>query len=100
MPLKTNCAARRAKPLRLVIAALLTISAAGCNQTSQSGRVPIPPLDSEARAPCPDPGIDRNAKIAVIQHRRALAVCEGRRALAVDSYEAVRDGFGVKGEAE
>ncbi|CAH1672245.1 hypothetical protein [Chelatococcus asaccharovorans] len=62
--------------------------------------MPIPPLNSEARTPCPDPGIDRNPKIAVVQHRRALAVCEGRRALAVESYEAVRAGFGVKGEAE
>ena len=100
MPLKMNCASRRARCLRLTSVALLMISAAGCSPTFQSGRVPIPPLDSEARTPCPDPGIDRNAKIAVVQHRRALALCEGRRDLAVDSYEAVREGFGIKGEAE
>ncbi|CAH1661100.1 hypothetical protein CHELA1G11_12435 [Hyphomicrobiales bacterium] len=60
--------------------------------------MPIPLLDSEASRSCPDPGIDRNPKIAVVQHRHALVVCEGCRALAAGSYEAVRDEFGVKGE--
>ncbi|WP_281064265.1 hypothetical protein [Chelatococcus asaccharovorans] len=43
--------------------------------------------------------MDRDPKVAAVQHRLALAVCESRRSLAVDSYEAVRAGFGVKGGA-
>jgi hypothetical protein len=53
-------------------------------------------LDSEASTPCPDPGVDRNPKVAVVEHRRALAICEERRDLAATAYQSVRAEFGVK----
>jgi hypothetical protein len=90
------------RPSRLVLLAIagsvLTISA-GCSKTSPSAGLrplPIPTLDTEATTPCPDPLIDRNPKVAVVEHRRALAICEERRSLAVDAYIAVQNEFGVK----
>lgn len=41
--------------------------------------------------PCADPGIDRNPKVALAEHRLELARCEDRRALAVAAYEAIRE---------
>lgn len=82
----------------LACAASLTLTVGGCKTTSPSAGlrpVPIPPLDSEAATPCPDPGIDRNPKVAVVEHRRALAVCEERRTLAVNAYDNVRRKFGL-----
>lgn len=59
-------------------------------------RAPIPALDSEIRQPCRDPGVDRNAEVAIAQTRRALGECEGRRALAVQHSDLVSQHFGVK----
>ena len=53
-------------------------------------------LDSFASTPCSDPQINRNPKIAVVEHRRALADCEARRALAVESYDLVRGEYGLR----
>jgi hypothetical protein len=76
--------------LPLVAALLALIGVAGCKTTSPSvaPRLILPPLDSEATTPCPDPGINANARIALVEHRKALAICEERRALAVTAYEA------------
>lgn len=86
---------RRPKLQALAIVLIVTMSASGCGSKPQfeplaPPRLTVPPLDSEAAEPCPDPGIDRNPRIAVIETRVALAVCEGRRDLAVRSYERLR----------
>lgn len=60
----------------------------------------MPALDSAATEPCRDPGIDPNPKIAVVEHRRALAECEDKRALAVGAYERVRLTFGLAAAAQ
>lgn len=85
---------RRLVPLAL--AALAAASASGCKTTSPSSPrgLPIPVLDSYASANCVDPGVDANPKVAVVEHRRALADCEARRQLAVDAYDNVRREFG------
>lgn len=49
-----------------------------------------PPLDSHAATPCRDPGVNRNPKVAVVEHRRALAECEGKRELAATAYGDLR----------
>jgi hypothetical protein len=48
------------------------------------------------RVPCRDPGVDANAKIALAQHRRALADCEDKRAAAVEHGDRVAAGFGLQ----
>jgi hypothetical protein len=90
---------RPSRLVRIASAVFLPLIVIGCSKTSPSAGlrpVPIPVLDSEASTPCPDPGVDRNPKVAVVEHRRALAICEERRDLAATAYQSVRAEFGVK----
>lgn len=89
---------RRHRLLPLALAALAAGSVAACKTTSplsSHARLPIPELDSFAASNCIDPGVDVNPKVAVVEHRRALADCEQRRQLAVDAYSAVKREFGL-----
>ncbi|MCT4491791.1 hypothetical protein [Bosea minatitlanensis] len=47
------------------------------------------------RESCTDPGVDRNAEVAIAEHRLALADCEDKRALAVEDGYLVRQHFGL-----
>ena len=85
------------KPLiSLMVAAFSVAACAPKDPTSVRPVVSVPPLDSEASTPCPAIRVDRNPKVAVVEHRRALAICEERRALAVQCYIAVQKVFGVQ----
>ncbi|WP_336812267.1 hypothetical protein [Bosea sp. MMO-172] len=59
-------------------------------------RAPIPELDSKVREACDDPGVDRNAEVAIAQTRSALADCEDKRSLAVQDGDLVRQHFGMR----
>lgn len=48
------------------------------------------------REACRDPGMDVNAKVAIAQHRRALADCEDKREAAVAQIDLVASGFGLE----
>jgi hypothetical protein len=79
-----------------LFAAVFMASCAGRPPLEAPLAIPIPPLDSHAATPCPDITISANPKIAVVEHRRALADCETRRAVAVGSYNLLRDEFGLR----
>lgn len=49
------------------------------------------PLD--LREPCPEPGIDENALVALVQHRGALAGCRQKHRDAVSFYDDVKLGL-------
>ncbi len=82
--------------LRLPLACAFSMMLAGCgsSRSALDLRVPLPALDSLAREPCPDPGVDRNAEVAIARTRRALADCEDRRGLAVAYSDEIARHFG------
>ena len=93
-----KCSAGRRRAALSALAVSATMMLASCASASRFAEVPppaIPALDSEAATPCRDPGVNRNPKVAVVEHREALAECEGKREVAATSYNRVRDAFGV-----
>lgn len=96
-----NQNARFRKALGVIFASLVVMLASGCAKSASTiYRINIPPMDSYAASPCFKPGVDANPKVAVVEHRRALADCEERRTLAVDAYNNVREKFGLKPETQ
>ncbi len=85
-----------ARSLLLTAAFSMTLVGCGSSRSALDLRAPIPELDSKVRESCKDPGIDRNAEVAIAQHRQALADCEDKRALAVEDGDLVREKFGLR----
>lgn len=73
------------------------MSASGCFRSSEDGRVlvDVPKLDSRDEAGCYDPGVDRDAFVAVGENRVALADCRRRHKNVVDQYNDVRLNLGT-----
>jgi len=68
----------------LLVSGLL-LSVTGCAKSELEAS--LPPLDSEAKEPCRDPGVTENPFTDALNHRLALAECEGKRGLIERTYE-------------
>ncbi|AEI71081.1 hypothetical protein [EBPR siphovirus 2] len=73
----------------------MMLGACASNPSGSDIRPPINDVDSELRKPCNDPGVDRNAEVAIARTRQALAQCERRRALLVEQADLIRANFGL-----
>lgn len=73
----------------------LTVLLSGCGPSSRpSTDPPIPPLSPRDEAVCYDPGVNRDAIVAVAETRLALASCRRSKQNVVAQYNEVRDSFG------
>ena len=59
-----------------------------------STAAPIPPLQATDATPCYDPGVDRDAIVALANTRVALASCRKKQQNVVSQYNDVRETFG------
>lgn len=91
---------RRGTPL----AAFLMIFCASCSQSIDPGKVAVAPqlpaLPPTLAEPCEDPGIDRDALIALAQHRLAWADCRTRQKNLVQFYRELSEGLGNRAPVE
>jgi hypothetical protein len=85
-------------PAKVVLC--LTALLSGCVPSSRSAAPPIPPLNSRDAAVCYEPGVNRDAVVAVAETRLALASCRRSKQNVVAQYNEVRDSFGQNGGPE
>lgn len=76
-------------PALLLIGALCA-TASACSPSARAVRPLIPPLGAAVAEPCRDPGVDEDVDVALIQNRRAWAVCAEKHGAAVAAYDDIR----------